>query len=54
MKDEDKYTMDDFVFISQFIDADDDEDEEETISVADVDTDDTEDEDEWLKELMGE
>ena len=54
MKDEDKYTMDDFVFVSQFIDADDDEDEEETISVADVDTDDTEDEDEWLKELMGE
>lgn len=54
MRDEDKYTADDFVFVSQFIDTDNDEDEEETISVADVDTDDTEDEDEWLKELMGE
>jgi hypothetical protein len=50
MKDEDKYTVDDLVFISQFIDDDTDEDEE----VEEVDTDEVEadgDED-WLTALM--
>jgi hypothetical protein len=55
MKDEDKYTVDDLVFISQFVDDDDEDeyDEEET----EVETnDETESDDDknpdWLAELM--
>lgn len=55
MKDEDKYTVDDLVFISQFIDDDDTDEAEEVEEVA-TDTDNVEaDEDEdWLSALMGE
>lgn len=51
MKDEDKYTADDLVFISQFVDIDDTDEPEE---VEEVDTDEVEaDEDDWLSTLMG-
>ena len=51
MRDEDKYTSDDLVFISQFIDTDDDDEEE--VEEVDTDTDNTndEDEDDFLKAL---
>lgn len=53
VKDEDKYTMDDLVFVSQFIDTDDDDEEEVDVNtISETDTDSDEDED-WLKELMG-
>ena len=52
MKDEDKYTADDLVFISQFVDIDDTDEPEE---VEEVDTDEVEaDEDaDWLATLLG-
>ena len=54
MRDEDKYTVDDFVFISQFIDADEDEEEELTPPFDTSDNASGDDDDEWLKALMGE
>jgi hypothetical protein len=53
MKDEDKYTVDDLVFISQFVDDDDEDeyDEEETEVETNDETDDDENPD-WLTELM--
>lgn len=58
MRDEDKYTMDDLVFISQFLDNDDDEDEEEDNNEppfdTDADNDSADGDEDWLKELMGE
>lgn len=56
MKDEDKYTVNDLVFISQFVDNDEDDDEEEVTAntTAKGDTDEEDEEADWLKELMGE
>lgn len=51
MKDEDKYTVDDLVFISQFIDDDDTDEPEE---VEEVDTDEADEgEEDWMSILMG-
>lgn len=51
MKDEDKYTVDDLVFISQFIDSDDTDEPEE---VEEVDTDEADEgEEDWMSILMG-
>lgn len=51
MKDEDKYTVDDLVFISQFIDSDDTDEPEE---VEEVDTDESDEgEEDWMSILMG-
>lgn len=52
MRDEDKYTVDDLVFISQFIDTDDDDEEEEVVEV-DTDTNNAndDDDDDFLKAL---
>ena len=52
MKDEDKYTVDDLVFISQLIDSDDTDEPEE---VEEVETDEVEadEDDDWLNALMG-
>ena len=55
MRDEDKYTEDDLVFISQFIDTDEDEDVDEVDEVEKVDTDnesESDDGDDWLSALM--
>lgn len=53
MKDEDKYTPDDLVFISQFIDNDDDEDEVEDIEEIETEEAETVEDEDWLKALMG-
>ena len=55
MRDEDKYTADDFVFVSQFIDTDDDEDEDDDVNtVGETETDSNDDDEDWLKDLLGE
>ncbi len=54
LKDEDKYTTEDLVFISQFIDNDEEEDSEEVDISADLDSDTDSGDEDWLKELMGE
>lgn len=59
LRNEDKYTEDDLVFIQSLIDADDDDNSNEDEDEQTVDLDDTEeksnedDDDSWLKELMG-
>jgi hypothetical protein len=53
-KDEDKYTVDDLVFVSQFIDSEDEE-EEVINDTPSVDNDESEESNEdWLKELLSE
>lgn len=55
MRDEDKYTPDDLVFISQFIDTDEDEVDDESEyeeSVIDTESNDNESDDDWLSALM--
>lgn len=52
MKDEDKYTPDDLVFISQFID-DDDTDEAEEVEEVDTDEIEADEDEDWLSALMG-
>ena len=55
MRDEDKYTADDFVFVSQFIDTDDDDEEDdEANTVGETETDSNDDDEDWLKDLLGE
>ena len=55
MRDEDKYTADDFVFVSQFIDTDDDDDEDdEANTVGETEPDSNDDDEDWLKDLLGE
>ena len=55
MKDEDKYTTNDMVFISQFVDNDEEEEtEEETAVGVDTDNETDEESEDWLRELMGE
>lgn len=55
MRDEDKYTADDFVFVSQFIDTDDDDDEDDDVNtVVETETDSNDDDEDWLKDLLGE
>lgn len=57
MRDEDKYTEDDLVFISQFIDTDEDEvdDESEYDELkTDTENNDNESDDDWIKSLLGE
>lgn len=53
MKDEDKYTPDDLVFISQFIDNDDEEDEIEDVEEIETEEAETAEDEDWLKALMG-
>lgn len=53
MKDEDKYTIDDLVFISQFIDNDSDE-EEVTNDASSVDNNEEESDEDWLESLLSE
>lgn len=55
MRDEDKYTEDDLVFISQFLDAEEDEYVDKIEDVEEIDTDDeseSDDGDDWLSALM--
>ena len=55
MRDEDKYTPDDLVFISQFIDTDEDEADDESEyeeSVIDTESNDNESDDDWISALM--
>lgn len=55
MRDEDKYTADDFVFVSQFIDTDDDDDDDDEVNtVGETETDSNDDDEDWLKDLLGE
>ena len=55
MQDEDKYTVDDLVFISQLIDEDETDEADTDEEVVETDTDEVEadDDDEWMKALMG-
>jgi hypothetical protein len=53
-KDEDKYCVEDLVFVSQFIDNEDEEEEEVANDTPSVDNDEGEESEDWLKELMGE
>ena len=52
MKDEDKYTLNDLVFISQLID-DDDTDESEEVEEVDTDEVESDEDEDWIKVLMG-
>ena len=54
MRSEDKYSIDDLVFVSQFLVEDDDEDDNTPPFDVDDDKDDGDDSEDWLKELMGE
>ena len=56
MKDEDKYCMDDLVFVSQFLVEDDDEEEDNTppFDIDDNNDDSDGGDDSWLSELLGE
>lgn len=54
MRSEDKYTMDDLIFVSHFLVADDDEEDDTTPPFDIGDNDDDDGESDWLNELLGE